>query len=131
MGVADTHTAVWYLFNDERLSSVARRFIEEAAVQGQKIALSSVSLAEIVYLSEKGCLLPGTYEELVRLVSDPAKVFEEVCPSRAVVESMRSVSREAVPDLPDRLIAATAMHLGVPLLSRDRRIRASTVPTLW
>jgi predicted nucleic acid-binding protein len=35
------------------------------------------------------------------------------------------VPREAVPDLPDRVIAATALLHGVPILSRDRRIQAS------
>jgi len=27
--------------------------------------------------------------------------------------------REAVPDMPDRIVAATALSLGLPLLSRD------------
>lgn len=30
-GVADTHTAVWLLFNDARLSIPASRFIDDAA----------------------------------------------------------------------------------------------------
>ena len=131
VGVADTHTAIWYLFNDERLSSAARGFMEDAAAQGKKIALSSISLAEVVYLSEKGRLAPGTYEELMRVVSQPTKVFQEVSPSLSIINSMRLVSRQSVPDLPDRLIAATAVYLGVPLLSRDSLIRASSVHTIW
>ena len=31
----------------------------------------------------------------------------------------------------DRLIAGTALHLGVPVVSRDRKIRASSVTTIW
>lgn len=30
-----------------------------------------------------------------------------------------------------RSIAATTVHLGVPLISRDRKIRSSSVPTIW
>jgi predicted nucleic acid-binding protein len=33
--------------------------------------------------------------------------------------------------MPDRIIAATALHLGLPLISRDRKIQLSSVPTIW
>ena len=50
--VADTHTVIWYLFADERLSATAHTTIEEAAANGDQIAFSAITLAEIVYLSE-------------------------------------------------------------------------------
>lgn len=49
-GVADTHTALWYLFADSRLSSTAKDFINRAAARRQKIAISSISLAEVYKL---------------------------------------------------------------------------------
>ncbi len=45
--VADTHTVIWYLFNDSRLSRTARITIEEAAAVGNMIAFSSMTLAAI------------------------------------------------------------------------------------
>jgi predicted nucleic acid-binding protein len=33
--------------------------------------------------------------------------------------------------MPDRIIAATALHLGLPLVTRDLRIQASGIPTIW
>jgi len=33
--------------------------------------------------------------------------------------------------MPDRIVAATAVHFGVPVISRDGRIRASSVQTIW
>jgi hypothetical protein len=33
-GVADTHTAIWYLFNDDRLSIASSDFIDKAAAEG-------------------------------------------------------------------------------------------------
>jgi len=44
---------------------------------------------------------------------------------------MRQVDRAQVPDLPDRIIAATALHLGLPLISRDRKIQLADVETIW
>jgi predicted nucleic acid-binding protein len=44
---------------------------------------------------------------------------------------MIGVARGEVPDLPDHMIAATALYLGVPVVSRDRKIRYSAVTTIW
>jgi PIN domain nuclease of toxin-antitoxin system len=52
-GVADTHTALWHLFGDKRLSAAAEAFINQAAIARHKIAISTISLAEVVYLIEK------------------------------------------------------------------------------
>jgi PIN domain nuclease of toxin-antitoxin system len=52
-GVADTHAALWHVFDDSRLSKRAKVFIDEAAATSWKIAVSVISLAEIVYLIEK------------------------------------------------------------------------------
>jgi predicted nucleic acid-binding protein len=44
---------------------------------------------------------------------------------------MAEVPREDIPDLPDRIIAATALFYGVPVLSRDARIRSSSIQAIW
>jgi len=36
-----------------------------------------------------------------------------------------------VPDLPDRIIAATALSHNLPLVTADHKIRASRIPTIW
>jgi PIN domain nuclease of toxin-antitoxin system len=64
VGVADTHTAVWHLFDDKRLSITASGFIDDAASTGGRIVVSAISLAEIVYLVEKNRLPPNAYAEL-------------------------------------------------------------------
>ena len=76
-GVADTHTAIWYLFNDDRLSLVAGDFIDRAAADGHRIAISSISIAEIVYLIEKGRIPANVYPELKAALADPEHVFKE------------------------------------------------------
>jgi predicted nucleic acid-binding protein len=44
---------------------------------------------------------------------------------------LKEIARAAVPDMPDRIIAATAHHLGLPVVTRDRKILASSVQTIW
>ena len=55
--VADTHAVIWYIFGDARLSVTARNTIEQIAAEGNQVAFSSITLAEIVYLSERGRIM--------------------------------------------------------------------------
>lgn len=130
-GVADTHTAIWYLYDDARLSAASGDFIDQAAAEGLGIAISSISLAEIVYLIEKSRIPANVYPELKAALSDPEHVFEEAAVTSEVVDALHQVARDAVPDMPDRIVAATAVYFGVPVISRDGRIRTSTVRTVW
>ena len=57
-GVADTHAALWYLLKHPRLSVMARDFMDEAARAGHGIAVSPISMAEILYLTEKNRRYP-------------------------------------------------------------------------
>ena len=130
-GVADTHTALWYLFNDAHLSVAAGGFIDQAAAVGSQMVVSSISLAEIVYLIEKNRLPANAYTDLKATLEDPDHVFKEAPFTVEIVDAMRQVPRAGVPDMPDRIVAATAVYFGVPVISRDGRIRASNVQTVW
>ena len=66
--VADTDAAIWYIFADSRLSVTARTTIEDIAALGNQVAFSSITLAEIVYLSERGRINSATLELLLREV---------------------------------------------------------------
>jgi PIN domain nuclease of toxin-antitoxin system len=129
--VADTHTALWHLFDDARLSAAAGAFINEAATARRKIAISTISLAEVVYLVEKSRVPPSAYDDLTQALADPEHVFTEAVFTSAIVQVMRQVSRAEVPDLPDRMVAATAVYFDVPVISRDRRIRGASLKTVW
>jgi len=130
-GVADTHASLWYLLKNPRLSATARSFIDDAASAGHDIVLSPISLAEIVYLVEKGRLSASAYDELRKALMDPDFVLEEAPFTSDIVEAMRQVPRADIQDMPDRIVAATALYFGVPVISRDGRVRASSVQTVW
>jgi PIN domain nuclease of toxin-antitoxin system len=124
---ADTHAALWYLEDDRRLTSAAAAALDGA----DRILLPSVCLVEITYLVEKGRLdaavLPRVFAELDRLDTTLALAPLDL----GVVLALPDIPRLHVPDLPDRVIAATARHYSVPLVTRDGAIRASGVETVW
>lgn len=109
----------------------AKAFIDEAAAARQKIAVASITLAELVYLAEKNRLPFEAYEGLKQALVDPEHVFTEAVLTASIVESMRRVLRAEVPDMPDRIVAATALYFDVPVISRDRKIRGSKLTTIW
>jgi PIN domain nuclease of toxin-antitoxin system len=131
VAVADTHTAIWYLFSDPRLSKTASAFIDQTIVAGDHIGVSAITLAEMVYLVEKGRIPADALNDLHAAIADPKSVFQHVPVDKSVALKMPEVPRQDIPDLPDRIIAATAQLRSVPLLSRDGRIRSSTIKTIW
>ena len=86
---------------------------------------------EVVYLQEKGRIPHGTLTRVADALHDPTSVLQIADLSMAVALALGRVLRDEVPDMPDRIIAATAVHFGVPVISRDSKIRTSSVSTIW
>lgn len=128
--VADTHALVWFLFEQERLSPAAAKALDAAVEGPDAILVSAISLVELTYLVEKGRLPVAVLARVVAL-ADSASGLSIVPVDAAVARAVAAVLRTEVPDLPDRIIAATAVHMGVPLVSRDHKIMASCVRTIW
>jgi PIN domain nuclease of toxin-antitoxin system len=131
VGVADTHTVIWYIYADKLLSVTAKAFLDEAYAKGNQIGFSSITLAEIVYLEEKGRIPLRTLDEFLELVDMSGSRFVELPFDRHVAAHMAQVPRTTVPDLPDRIVATTALLLGVPIITRDSKIVASGIATIW
>ena len=131
IAILDTHALIWYLYDDPRLSQNARDMLEKAASTNGQVACSALTLAEVLYLQEKERIPAGTFDRLLEALEAKNSLVVVAPVTLAVVVAMRNIPRTEVPDLPDRVIAATALHLNVPLISRDRKIMVSRVSTIW
>jgi predicted nucleic acid-binding protein len=65
------------------------------------------------------------------LLDNPESGLVLAAIDRGVVDAVARVDRDSVPDMPDRIIAATALYLGLALVTRDRKIRAADLDTIW
>ncbi len=130
-GVADTHTVIWYLFAVPRLSQTAREFLDRAAETGDQIGISSITLIEMVYLIEKGRIAVESFSRLAAVLQETNGLFVDIPPDLRVSRALLRVDPATIPDMPDRIIAATALCMGVPLVSKDSKIRLSTITTIW
>ncbi len=129
--IADTHPTIWYLFADPRLGRAASALIDATIAKGDHIGVSAISLVEMVYLIEKGRIPANALNDLHAAIADPQAVLKHIPLDENIAMKMAEVPRQDVPDLPDRVIAATGLLYAVPVLSRDSNIRSSVVQTVW
>lgn len=129
--VLDTHAAVWYLLKSPSLSSNALYAIEGALQSGEPVFVPSICLVEIIYLVEK-CRLPMAALDRLTMAFDTQSTALRVAPLDVdTAMFIKQIPRDAVPDMPDRIIAATALRLGLPLVSRDQRMTTAGIEIIW
>ena len=130
--VADTHTIIWYLRSPEKLSTNALTSLDNALNNGESIFISAISLVEMNYLVEKNRIPVGSLEQLLQLIDDPLVNLVVVPLDTPLARAFTQIPREIVPEMGDRIIAATALYLGLPLVTKDHKIRnLSNIQTIW
>jgi PIN domain nuclease of toxin-antitoxin system len=131
VAIADTHAIIWYLAADRRLSKTAQLFIETTIQQDNEIGISSITLVEMVYLVEKGRITIQHLNQILVELKRPGKSFIDIPVDAEIALTLSTIQPGQIPDMPDRIIAATALKLNVPLISRDAKIQLSNIKTIW
>lgn len=129
--LVDTHTLIWWLQDSPRLSVTAANYLEACLIARQRIAVSSITLVEVVYLVEKGRISAETFTAIAQILSGLDGLFSEMPVTLEIARTMSRIDAQQVPDMPDRIIAATALYLRVPVISKDAKIQQSNIQTIW
>lgn len=130
--VTDAHPLVWHLTKDAHLSSRCRQIFVQADAGKSTIWVPAIVLVEVIYLVEKRRLPEVLTDQMFALLGPPAVNYWLIGLDLTILRALRQVKRETVPDMPDRIIAATALSLGLPLLSRDRALAAvERLEVIW
>jgi PIN domain nuclease of toxin-antitoxin system len=129
--VVDTHAGIWYFTDPKRLSPAAKQAIDGATSNGQPFYLPSISLVEMRYLVDKGKIAGAVLDRIHAALELPDTNLQIATLDVTVARAVEKIPRGVVPDMPDRIIAATALSLQLPLVSRDRKIQASAIQTIW
>lgn len=111
--VADTDSLIWHLQDNPRLSHQGRLLFSQAD-DGEAS----------IYLAEKKRIVNELVKTALDLLRETSENYRLASLNLVVVESLEQVSRSLVLDMPDRIIAATALSLGLPLLSCDWALAA-------
>jgi PIN domain nuclease of toxin-antitoxin system len=120
--VLDTHAWVWLMQGSERLGPQARSAVEAATAGQAGVMVAAISIWEIGMLVAKGRLtLDRDVGEWVQMaLSLPGMFLVGLEPDIAIAASR--LPGEMHGDPADRLIVASARHLGGMLLTDDRLI---------
>ena len=130
VAVTDTHALVWYAMGPQRKLGRGARAMFGRAERGQgTIYVPTLVLVEIAEAVRRRIIRcdEGFSRWANRLLSSGH--FLAVDLTAAIV--IEAESLYSIPERGDRLIAATAAHLGCPLLSKDPQIARTTVTTVW
>jgi|SRR5665811_364511 len=95
----------------------------EEALDANALHVSVGSFLDLRYLVDSGRLSEQLFDEARSIVDGDA--FIVVPLELRVLDKMATVPREKVPDPFDRIIAATALTLDLPLVSADKDIQGA------
>lgn len=129
--VVDTNIIIWYFDEYSRLTKLAETTVDDAAENGT-LFVSSIPIVELTYLIKKDRVPKEVLAKLREALDDDATAFELAGLSRRVADELQNIDRSIVADMHDRIVAATALHLGLPLVTSDGNLqRLSNVETIW
>lgn len=131
MIVLDTHTLVWWIAADARLSRKAANAIRKELPDG-RLGIPAIAAWEIGMLVAKGRLTLGMdVDEWLDAVQAIQGVTMLPLTMRIALDSTR-LPGSFHGDPADRMIVATARAENAPLLTADQRIRTyGQVRTIW
>jgi len=131
MIVLDTHVWVLFVSNPELLSKRAKRALD-AAMEEKGILISSISAWEVAVLVAKK-RLRLTLDVTDWLTKSEALPFITFIPvDNAIAIKSVNLPQPLHSDPADRIIIATAISMGAPLVTKDEKIlKYAHIQTIW
>lgn len=131
LAVTDTHALMWWSRGDtKKLGRTARSWFEKTESGRAAIYVPMFSLIEVAEAMRRGFFERSrTFEAWTRqLLASGAFIAVDLTPDILY----EAESLYAIPERGDRLIAATALHLDYPLITRDPAVKAVRgLETIW
>jgi PIN domain nuclease of toxin-antitoxin system len=130
--VTDTHSLIWHIFDNPKLSKRAKSIFEKTDYGEYQVYIPIIVLVEIVYLMEKSKIPVETVDKVINLLDKSPINYRLFSMNLETIHHLKSISRDLIPDMPDRIIAATALELALPLITKDKKIEKSDiVKIIW
>jgi PIN domain nuclease of toxin-antitoxin system len=131
MIVLDTHAWIWFISNPDLLSKRAEKVVN-AAVKDKSIMVSSISAWELALLVSKK-RLKLTLDVSDWIAKSESLPFIQFVPvTNPIAVKSVNLPLPLPPDPADRIIIATALSVGAPLVTKDKKLLGySHIKTIW
>ena len=131
MIVLDTHAWIWFVNNPQQLSVTARRAVREA-MSRKAIYISSISAWEVALLEASGRIkLTISVQDWIA-GSEALPFFNFIPVDNSIFLRSVFLPGPLHRDPADRVIIATAIMKGMPIVTKDEKIRKySKVKSIW
>jgi PIN domain nuclease of toxin-antitoxin system len=131
MIVLDTHVWIWFISNPDLLSKRAQKVVD-AAVRDQSLLISSISAWELALLVTKK-RLELTLDVTDWIAKSEGLPFIQFLPvTNSIAVKSVNLPLPLHPDPADRIIIATALSVGAPLVTKDKKLLTyGAVKTIW
>lgn len=116
--VLDTHILIWYFLGSNRLKKEIKELIDKVRVNGGRLLIPTIVLAESLYIAEKR-KVTFDFQKMYQIIREEPE-FEIIGFSREIFEATMSI--ENIPDIHDRIIVATAHFYNAGIMTKDRVI---------
>ncbi len=131
MIVLDTHTWLWFISKPEVLSKRAREAVS-AAVREKSVLISSISAWEVALLVAKKRLKLSLDVTDWIAKSESLPFIQFIAVSNSIAVKSINLPQPLHPDPADRIIIATALSAGAPLVTKDKKLlNYPHVKTIW
>ncbi len=126
--VTDTMGLIRHLAKSEKLGKNASEIFEDADTSDCVVFIPAMVLMEILCLSEKN-RISTTLPDVTQLTQNSTNYQIYPITTEVILKAKEITD---IPELHDRIIAATAVLLGLGLISRDSVIgKSAFLTTIW
>ena len=127
MYVTDTHSFLWHLQNDEKLSSRAKTIFEACDNEREVVVIPSIVLIESIFVCEKK-KIEMKFQHILEKLKAASNYYVYPLDKEVAFECSKISMKEPH----DRIIVATARLLNMLLITNDKIIGESGyIKTIW
>lgn len=126
--VADTHALIWWFIESPKISPFAAGIFEQCERGDSVIIIPTIVIAEALSIFDKR-RVSFDFKKLFRKIHGGDN-YKLVALDYTILQRM--VVLRDIPELHDKIIAATALSLKLPIITKDRFLHGiSYLETIW
>jgi len=126
--LSDTHALLWWFTDSSKISLRASEIFEKCETGENIIFIPAIVLAEALTIFEKK-RVSFNFKTLFRKI-DASENFMLIALDYPILQEMMTLKK--IPEIHDKIIASTAKHLKVPIITKDKTLQSfRLIKTIW